>query len=658
MFFQSFMNTISGEMCHVQEGGMVRYEINQHRYDASIANATCTVDNFPLDLNLNFNRYYGYGSNRVIRVIIQSTNTRHFNRLLFDQQQHLEMKIYEIYMENLDILELSSETFARWDFLKIINLARNDLTLIENGTFSSLPSLEYVDISMNALKNISPFAFMGPMNLKFLNLSHNFLKFFDMSSISVAKQLNLDLSFNNLTRFDFQYAAGKVEVLNLSHNSLTEIKDCFPTFKIINLSHNHLKSSTNVNCFTKYDETVYLNLGDNYFSELQPELFHRMSKLETLYVDRNNLTFLSIEIFSRLHSLKILSVSHNHLKEFQHGLFEHMENLEVFDVSHNQLTDIDSYVHSLTNLKRLWMDNNRVEDLDAQQLLNDLPNLQNISLDHNLFSCQKLIGIFRSLKKKNISVPFGEEKADQNVHGIKCDDSLPNEKENGSEILKKVERTILEKMAQYEGKFSTSNTSLTEYFNHGFKNTDLYNHLRNLSGETKYNFNESEFVNYFDKDFKNSTFFKYLEELKDHEIASADLNRSFYKFFNDDFKNSTFVKYFEDLTSTDKAINDNFMKSKMFNFFNGDFQNSNFYKYLENFKSVIGNFRTENDINSEKLVRSPSGDNSDSNGTIVIFFLSILILMVGCLVFIAVKMYAVSLKNNAIRPEQVELFTS
>lgn len=161
-------------------------------------------------------------------------------------------------MEKLFISDIGSSAFSNIHELREIYLSNNDLTNIYDGTFIDLTSLEYLDLSMNKLRNLSRYSLTGTFQLKYLNLSSNCLTVSDIFSTSSSNQMTLDLSFNKITEFQFEHGAGRIENLNLSHNLLTNINDCFPTFEVTNLSNNKLKFATNISCFSKNERSIYL----------------------------------------------------------------------------------------------------------------------------------------------------------------------------------------------------------------------------------------------------------------------------------------------------------------------------------------------------------------------------------------------------------------
>lgn len=329
--------------------------------------------------------------------------------------------VSEIYLEYLHITDLSTQAFDSLYHLRALHLVGNDLNTIQDRVISNLQSLEYLDLSINKIQNISKYSFKNTTNLKMLNLSSNLLTSFDLYSINSINRIVIDLSFNNISTFQFEDVTLMIEALNLSHNSLSEINDCFPTYKIIDLSNNNLKSIPSVSCSSISVDNVDLNLGSNFLLELKTELFVKMENLEKLFLDQNNLTSLPSEIFSGMHSLKVLNISHNELQQVQSELFDNLEKLSVLDISYNKLTYIGDSLASLKCLQDLRIHFNQLKTLSYQQLFLDLPKLNYFSLDCNEFLCQDPFNHLRYLSgTANITIQYELSTSINRIPNIMC----------------------------------------------------------------------------------------------------------------------------------------------------------------------------------------------------------------------------------------------
>ncbi|KAK3596209.1 hypothetical protein CHS0354_016152 [Potamilus streckersoni] len=180
----------------------------------------------------------------------------------------------------LDISNNKISTITLLDFreavidnLKSLNLSHNQISTIYNSSFQKLKNLEVLDLSNNLLhgEDLNTKVFDELEHLKVLNLERNPLKFvrrktFDYtnlealehldlshcdiqnledSSIDLPRLVDLDLSWNRLQSLkpDALRMMADLEILDLSHNDLTEIRSLFylPELKTLILDNNGLR---------------------------------------------------------------------------------------------------------------------------------------------------------------------------------------------------------------------------------------------------------------------------------------------------------------------------------------------------------------------------------------------------------------------------------
>lgn len=175
-----------------------------------------------------------------------------------------------------------------------------------------------------------------------------------------------------------------------------------------------------------------LKLDGNRITTISSSVFTRQFELKTLNLARNGITRISHGAFHNLHNLTELDLSHNKLENPENGLFEPVaESLEVLILSGNRLSiavlksllknlnvrelrlkscglgDIpfrmfpesvksldlaQNHISAMaadavpSNLQQLDISQNRFKGLD-QDLLIQLDNVKNLTLDHNPWSC-------------------------------------------------------------------------------------------------------------------------------------------------------------------------------------------------------------------------------------------------------------------------------
>ena len=115
-----------------------------------------------------------------------------------------------------------------------LNLTNNDIDYIPNGAFQGLVSLRTLDLSHNRLEkldNKTHGLLDDCLSLERINLSHNRISFVTKKTLPSDPWIpyrlrEVDLSYNTMPvlTYDLTYGAKKVLHMNLSHNSINEIR--------------------------------------------------------------------------------------------------------------------------------------------------------------------------------------------------------------------------------------------------------------------------------------------------------------------------------------------------------------------------------------------------------------------------------------------------
>ena len=194
---------------------------------------------------------------------------------------------------------------------------------------------------------------------------------------------NLDLSNNNIENID-PFAFGKksqIEKLLLNHNKLQYFESM--NFQPISSFLKELQLSHAL----KFNEPIRKN--QRKFEDFL--ILSKLTKLETLILDHNKITFLSPNIFCNFESLKFISLSHNNIEIFNFTL-DCLKHLERFDIVANNLKSFT--VRSLKSWLHNW-DHNVLIDLSGNYPVCDCGIYKFVKIIHNFKK--------NSIKIKNIS---------------------------------------------------------------------------------------------------------------------------------------------------------------------------------------------------------------------------------------------------------------
>lgn len=256
-------------------------------------------------------------------------------------------------LQNLQLLDISSNRFS--DYPKVINSCTNLLQVdLSYNKIQYLPEsinklvkLAKINLSHNKLDQINSLSDMK--NLRTLNLRFN-----RISSIktNASNLQNLFLTDNRISNYEDNVP--KLRTLEMQENPITIIsfKDFYPTnMTFLSLNKAQLASIPGM-LFTKLSRLEKLELNENNLTRLPSEI-GLLSKLVYLSVSRNKLESLPQE-FSQLKSLRSLDVHSNNIRNF----FDGMEDIELnsLNISSNMFGTVDldrKFIHNISNGSKL-----------------------------------------------------------------------------------------------------------------------------------------------------------------------------------------------------------------------------------------------------------------------------------------------------------------
>ncbi|TKS71770.1 Amphoterin-induced protein 1 AMIGO-1 [Collichthys lucidus] len=154
-------------------------------------------------------------------------------------------------------------------------------------------------------------------------------------------------------------------------------KTCVCASNIISCSKMNL---TNVpTTLPKY--TAVLDLSYNFITRLRAEWTpYRLSKLHSLLLSHNSLTFLSSEAFVHVTKVRYLDLSSNGLRLLDENIFQPLEHLEVLLLYNNRISQIDRSAFSdLSNLQKLYLSQNQISRIPLE-LVKERSRLETLRL--------------------------------------------------------------------------------------------------------------------------------------------------------------------------------------------------------------------------------------------------------------------------------------
>uniref|UniRef100_A0A8D8S4Y6 Protein flightless-1 n=1 Tax=Cacopsylla melanoneura TaxID=428564 RepID=A0A8D8S4Y6_9HEMI len=153
--------------------------------------------------------------------------------------------------------------------------------------------------------------------------------------------------------------------LDLSHNNIKSIPDALENAKsllVLNLSHNTINNIPN-SLFMNLTDLLFLDLSNNNLEALPPQM-RRLTMLQTLVLDNNPLGHFHLRQLPSLTNLQTLRMrnTQRNLSNMPQSL-SNLVLLSELDLSHNEFTRVPESLYTLSALKRINLSHNKITDL-------------------------------------------------------------------------------------------------------------------------------------------------------------------------------------------------------------------------------------------------------------------------------------------------------
>ena len=318
-------------------------------------------------------------------------------------------------MEDNGILYIESGSFILLPEMRIIRLGINRLSNLPKNIFWNNRNLEVLDLHRNYFTMIPDYIMYHLHSLKILNISSNLLTSPHLGpGFKYTTQLSsLDLSSNefvslesevfkstqfwdeqgshylNLSYCGIQHIhphafrqLSRLESLSLEGNAKISQSDLqaalqdleVSSLEIINLSQLNI---TNISAFFKrfqHRNLVELYLSENHVHTIEMRTFYYLVNLRVLDLSRNVIH--TIQDLAGLTKLESLNIAFNRLTYLDATAFEGLQSLQHLDVSHNALVRVtDAPFLTLFDLRSLDVSFNRISDFTLSGGMESLENL-------------------------------------------------------------------------------------------------------------------------------------------------------------------------------------------------------------------------------------------------------------------------------------------
>ena len=274
---------------------------------------------------------------------------------------------------------LPSDLFQEAKYLQDLKLHNNTLSVLAPGLFHGLEHLLVLNLSRNEMGNewITPQTFRDLLRLVALDLSYNRLATLDNGVLNPLTSLQiLDLSHNRIHHLRGNSFLSQVNLhsLKINHNTIDNIHSeamaGLSVLSTLQLGHNRLQR-LETDVFKNCTSLVDLSLPGNMFREVPNSALKEIKLLKTLDLGDNllahSLTISASRSFEGMSShLYGLRLAGNGIRSLNGSIFRHVSQLQALNLADNELTLLDHGVFNLMpSLRMLRLDNNKLEELNG-----------------------------------------------------------------------------------------------------------------------------------------------------------------------------------------------------------------------------------------------------------------------------------------------------
>ena len=286
---------------------------------------------------------------------------------------------------------MESRCFSSLPQLRLLQLARNQISALESNALEHLPQLKKIVLTGNRLQGVPKGltrSFNDTMSVEILDLSHNKLTSISSQDLFYWNKLeHLSLASNRISVMDAEALRqqNNLQTLDLSGNKLKSVADLLLSgrskLRALDLSRNQLESlapTSLQNC----SQLQLLNLGYNRLRWLPEQLLTGFTRLH-LNLEHNRLNSLPSGIFdrSRVHALLSIHLGHNFLEQVPvAALQKQFFHLDHVNLAANRIRFIDKDTNILATIKKLDLSFNPLSEESVTNVLSQPKKVKELNM--------------------------------------------------------------------------------------------------------------------------------------------------------------------------------------------------------------------------------------------------------------------------------------
>lgn len=272
------------------------------------------------------------------------------------------LEVLNLIQNRLTVMPILSENLQKASFdFNVIKVLDKSSPVIKNLSLSlnyidkvdeslKLDKVESLDCSMNRISILDKFSTMFPV-VKTVNLAYNMIK--DFPHPLSESIIELDLTGNEIETFTEEIRhLTNLQMLDISHNNLTEIPELPKSLKKIYANNNKINKIADA----EMPALEYAIFSCNELESL-PKFTNHVSP--SLFFSHNKIKLITLDMMIR--PVEQLNLSDNEITEIPVELFK-MPRLRILNLDSNQITEIPEEIGA-SNISSLLISQNPIKKL-------------------------------------------------------------------------------------------------------------------------------------------------------------------------------------------------------------------------------------------------------------------------------------------------------
>ncbi|XP_030839961.1 toll-like receptor 3 [Strongylocentrotus purpuratus] len=319
-------------------------------------------------------------------------------RVITNESFHGLVNLVTLELHHNSISKLRSVFFKDQEKLRYLSLHHNQIGKLPNDVFEHVQGLEVLDLSyMNNGFTSLPVALTGLLNLRVLDFSSNRLQsagFTPDATFPALQELHLGKNqIKSLQNADFKALLDcKLSFLDMTENQVVDIESgvFHPIASVAELDFSKGLDPVAIPALSEaisdqLVNTLYLKEIDLGTQDIDKFKDLRNSTLEKLDISFNNITTLNSEFWG-LSNVTSLIIQSSLVTTIGATAFSGLHLVETVDLSSNQIATVRDGMFSAlsnTNLKTLYLNNSKINNISASDGFRGLSKLLYLKLSNN-----------------------------------------------------------------------------------------------------------------------------------------------------------------------------------------------------------------------------------------------------------------------------------